>query len=368
MTPLGQRKKGAHLTLQAFLSKGSSSSSRGRSNRRAGAVTVSSAGGGGPVAPERNRRRVYGKGRAEGRCKATKLYAWHKKPNDSQTGAHTKSAYDNTASEHIKKRKRLRACNKSASSSTAALRQTFLDLGQRDFDNKTCHICRMTYAPGVPQDEAAHRKFCAQVQGETRGVDIGAKRCSTANCRKLGTAAEGTAELFLFTKVIGRLQAAIDAELGFGAQEDNAQCSYQYIVCVADRRRAIGCVVVERIERAFEVIVSASKGENKCNHGNEHCQCDNNARSKCEKKSSEDIVCFNPDEPRRAVLGVRQVWVNARHRRKGIASDMLDAARASAVYSYVVPKSQLAFSQPTPSGRALAESYFKARNFLVYSA
>jgi hypothetical protein len=38
--------------------------------------------------------------------------------------------------------------------------QTFLDLGQKNFDLKTCKLCGMMYAPGKIEDEKIHRKVC----------------------------------------------------------------------------------------------------------------------------------------------------------------------------------------------------------------
>ena len=40
-----------------------------------------------------------------------------------------------------------------------ALRQSFLDLGQRNFHLVKCPVCSMVYAPGQPEDEALHRQF-----------------------------------------------------------------------------------------------------------------------------------------------------------------------------------------------------------------
>ena len=41
--------------------------------------------------------------------------------------------------------------------------QTFLDLGQKNFDLKTCKLCGMMYAPGKIEDEKIHRKVCKSI-------------------------------------------------------------------------------------------------------------------------------------------------------------------------------------------------------------
>jgi N-acetyltransferase len=59
-------------------------------------------------------------------------------------------------------------------------------------------------------------------------------------------------------------------------------------------------------------------------------------------------------------LGVAQVWVSQHHRRQRVASQLLDAARAHAVYGHRVPLQQVAFSQPTRFGRAFALAYLRS--------
>lgn len=61
-----------------------------------------------------------------------------------------------------------------------------------------------------------------------------------------------------------------------------------------------------------------------------------------------------------AALGVRGVWVAPSHRRRGVATALLDAARARAVaYTVVGRRALVVFSQPTEAGggEALARSY-----------
>ena len=64
--------------------------------------------------------------------------------------------------------------------------------------------------------------------------------------------------------------------------------------------------------------------------------------------------------PQPASLGVAQVWVAPAWRRHGVARQLLDAARAHAVYGHRVPVRSLAFAQPTRAGRAFAAAYVAA--------
>jgi len=47
-------------------------------------------------------------------------------------------------------------------------------------------------------------------------------------------------------------------------------------------------------------------------------------------------------------------------RRHGVAQQLLDAARAHAVYGHRVPVREVAFAQPTRAGRAFAAAYVAA--------
>lgn len=79
------------------------------------------------------------------------------------------------------------------------------------------------------------------------------------------------------------------------------------------------------------------------------------------------VLEIDRSRPGRAALGVRMVWVSAEHRRRGLASRLLDAARANVVQCYVAPRAQVAFTQPTEAGAALAAAYVGAQQgWLIY--
>ena len=68
----------------------------------------------------------------------------------------------------------------------------------------------------------------------------------------------------------------------------------------------------------------------------------------------------------KALCGVRMMWTAVEARRQGIASKLLDLARAHAVRGYVVPRRELAFTQPTPDGQAFIQRYTGTPYVLVY--
>ncbi len=68
-----------------------------------------------------------------------------------------------------------------------------------------------------------------------------------------------------------------------------------------------------------------------------------------------------------AAAGVRAIWVAPAARRRGAGSALLDAVRARLHHGCVLRRDQLAFSQPTQEGRALAARYCATDAFLVYT-
>lgn len=62
-----------------------------------------------------------------------------------------------------------------------------------------------------------------------------------------------------------------------------------------------------------------------------------------------------------ALLGISRIWTSKSHRRKGIASALLECASNHFFYGIEVPKELVAFSQPTESGGQLAEGWFGER-------
>jgi len=76
------------------------------------------------------------------------------------------------------------------------------------------------------------------------------------------------------------------------------------------------------------------------------------------------VLCSKTAVP--AVCGVRGIWVSCSERRKGIASQLLDAMRKTFLFGLTLETSQCAFSQPTSDGQAFAARYCCNPTFLVY--
>ena len=127
-------------------------------------------------------------------------------------------------------------------------------------------------------------------------------------------------------EVLAMACAELGAESGMANLEGEARA---YLAVRA--RRVVGCVVAEPVEEAFEIAEEGRGG----------------------------VACSETARP--ALLGVSLVWVHATARRRGLASAMVDAARAAFFYGRPVPPASLAFSQPTLNGLAFARAYSAAR-------
>ncbi|KAK6335346.1 hypothetical protein TWF696_002126 [Orbilia brochopaga] len=62
-----------------------------------------------------------------------------------------------------------------------------------------------------------------------------------------------------------------------------------------------------------------------------------------------------------ALLGISRIWTSPKHRRRGIASQLVDCATENFVYGMKMQTDKVAFSQPTDSGAWLALRWVGAR-------
>ena len=87
-----------------------------------------------------------------------------KQPDRRRNGTHTRKNDKSVKKVHNKRTKPL----KLSVPKKSRLEQTFLDLGQKNFDLKTCKLCGMMYAPGKEEDEKIHSKVCKTLQKQLK--------------------------------------------------------------------------------------------------------------------------------------------------------------------------------------------------------
>jgi hypothetical protein len=140
--------------------------------------------------------------------------------------------------------------------------QLFLDFGQKNFDAQVCDECGMMYVPGLKEDADMHAKAhksnqyklvtfpnwksCRVVKeyiGEERVILIPNDDLSSADLKK-----------------VVQVRKLMDTELGFvdsvasnTLQTNKDQKTYLYI---DNKNKVIGCVVAERIDKAYTLIVN----------------------------------------------------------------------------------------------------------------
>ncbi|CAI5991714.1 unnamed protein product [Closterium sp. NIES-64] len=246
--------------------------------------------------------------------------------------------------------------------------QACLDFGQKDLLHTTCRVCGFVFAKGLKADEMAHdahhRLFC--------GTVIIQKDLLHTTCRVCG---------FVFAK-------------GLKADE-MAHEAHHKLFC--------GTVTIQgwRNERVVHTVSESTRDtRNACSTG----------AGAAETAAGRIVLITHADctavqlakmQEIAAVLergmGVSPTWLlggqwkaylyirgrqlvgclvaqpisqarpaQASHRRRGVATEMMKAVSVSFAYACQLSSTQIAFSQPTESGRAFAAALCHPKPFLVY--
>ncbi|XP_057988019.1 protein CHROMOSOME TRANSMISSION FIDELITY 7-like isoform X2 [Hevea brasiliensis] len=258
--------------------------------------------------------------------------------------------------------------------------QFHLDLGQSDFNFRTCSACGVKYAPGEEEDEKNHKTFH---RNYTHGVQY-------KGCRNERVVHMPCSELGRIVLVLGsdppaqrnKVQEVVkmmEIELGGGWIFHKLCKVYLFI----SSQRVAGCLVAEPIKEAFKVLPcsvdkrsDATKKDSKSDSttlrfGEIILQRETtkkaptvNSLEVLDRKSNGAIVC--EEKAVSAICGIRAIWVTPSNRRKRIAAQLLDAVRKSFCIGFTLQQSQIAFSPPTSAGKALAFSYTGTASFMVY--
>ncbi|CAH9077459.1 unnamed protein product [Cuscuta europaea] len=259
--------------------------------------------------------------------------------------------------------------------------QFHLELGQSDFLLHTCNVCSFQYATGNKGDEKVHQTIH---RNYTRGIPFKGWQ----NERIIPTSSETGRIIMVLNddpspwrnKVLEVIKM-MEIELGDGWIY-HQQCKVYLFITFG---RIAGCVIVEPITTAYRFVSSSSgNGSN------------NSAKTEVYQKSSVlqfGGVCFQREKVRKdpskerlegsdegfgvilceeeavpASCGIRAIWVSPSNRRKHIASCLLDAARISCCDGLVLERAELAFSQPTSTGKKFISSYTNSSAFLLYTS
>lgn len=237
------------------------------------------------------------------------------------------------------------------------LTQLHLDLGQPI--SRRCDVCSMSYIVTNPDDVALHKKFHAQNIG---GIDLG-KTFIESEAFRGNTVWEGGGGNLVVEcsrkdgKALKRnvrcVLDVVNQELGAVNIEDEVLWAQVQHTKREDEDIAKGgldrfkaflyvrgskCValcLVERIERAGRVLEQKDKPANS------------------------SISVSDVKDP--VVMGISRIWTSNEHRKKGLATLLLNCASENFLYGMEVRDEEMAFSQPTESGVLLARKWFGGR-------
>jgi len=223
--------------------------------------------------------------------------------------------------------------------------QMYLDIGQKNLGHVTCTTCGMIYTKSQEEDEAHHAKHHDKI---TQKLKFNGWKTE----RLIGEYHDGRViaiygdDCLTHKRKLSLVKEVVDDELGFDASKTFYNEDEQKGFLFVSGKKVIGCVIAVPLQKAFPIIESDVKetvkdGELSCSW----C-CSTEAKS--------------------ALCGISRIWVFSQNRRQNIATRLVDAIRHHFIYGCIIEKHKLAFSDPTPNGRAFAISYVGKDNVLVF--
>ncbi|KAH1336772.1 hypothetical protein KXV68_007850 [Aspergillus fumigatus] len=247
-----------------------------------------------------------------------------------------------------------------AQSQPPVLKQMQIDLGHGV--RKTCATCGMEYVPSNAEDAALHKKFHDM---NSTGVDLGKAFMRANACRWVYEATrfdEGYVVIVdrkaspTVKNQAKKVLEVISKELSAPEISDDVLWSqtepperlrkngaeekvdrYKVFLHMKDSR-CVGACLTERIWESRPV------------------ECSTPTQNGADQPTDSAITVR--DEVHPAIVGISRIWTSGSSRRRGIAMDLLDCVVTNFIYGMEIPKEQVAFSQPTESGKRLAQAFF----------
>ena len=224
--------------------------------------------------------------------------------------------------------------------------QMILDFGQKRVGAVQCEECGMTYSPAEPGDVTMHRKF------HRRMLNV-LKFPGWKKERVVQELPDGSRVVMVLpedkyaAKKVDKIKQIVDEDLGLvveGYSELRNTSTFLYI----NENKVVGCCVAQVITQAYRVLsVEEAAGTQDSTSPRGRLWC-------CSTR------------PECARVGISRIWVLASHRRKKIATQLLDCVRYNFIMGYPLSVSDMAFLDPTPAGMGFAAHYTSTPRFLVY--
>ncbi|XP_038218461.1 N-acetyltransferase ESCO1 [Zerene cesonia] len=207
--------------------------------------------------------------------------------------------------------------------------QYVIDAGQKKFGATQCNECGVIYQIGDPQDEhdhLIHHNATDVLKFNGWKDEYIVEKTPTGRIIRVRGGDTG------WKRVESVLSRVVHPQLGYTTLtgDVHAYTAYLYI----EKKQIVGCLIVEPKSKAYKLL----PGDPDC--------------------------CSVEEYP--VKCGISRIWTHPKFRRRGIAVRMLECARASFLYGLALTRQELAFSAPTPAGKALASLYCGTENFYVY--
>ncbi|CCJ29864.1 unnamed protein product [Pneumocystis jirovecii] len=209
----------------------------------------------------------------------------------------------------------------------------------------TCPECSMSYTRGSADDELIHIKFHAESIGGidyplTNSIKEVWNENFTSNKIIMIAMSSPSREI----KKAKEILSVVDLELGSTSpfpssmiQHDSLINQYKFFLYLKGKK-CIGLILVEPIQSAYPV---------------------------CPSPSQSSSITLESEALSTYIMGVSRIWVCKTYRRKKIATKLLDTACDYFIYGIKVKKHEVAFSQPSESGKLFIESW-AGKRFSVY--
>jgi N-acetyltransferase len=245
----------------------------------------------------------------------------------------------------------------------------------------TCKECSMNYIPSSGEDTLWHKRFHGMNLG---GIDLNRRMIKALRSKKIrvetgsssSTSGPFIAIIDAKSSSSERIKAkevlnVVNTELSAAELEDKelwgptgsiasslpttdtrekstsgamtTQASRFQLLLYIDGNKCTGLCLAERIIKAYKIEPSSPTQPTPLQPSKQ-------------THLSSSVSVTNIEVP--AVLGISRIWTSRQHRRKGIASALLQAAQCNFLFGMEISKSSVAFSQPTESGGALARAWY----------
>ncbi|KAM0788826.1 hypothetical protein ACM66B_002912 [Microbotryomycetes sp. NB124-2] len=237
----------------------------------------------------------------------------------------------------------------------------------------SCNVCSLSYSR-TPEDMSFHDKHHKRVVGGCEWISAEVERKLVGEAKvqvveqdvDCGNGLKGRISIVdakpggTLERRVNDILSTVDAQLSSSALTNDQLSDCKLVVLVTSQRKVVACAVVQRISEAFQIeleTTSAATGSDK-------------RREAMIRFGEDEGAIFCSPTPVPVVLGIQRIWTSSTFRRKGFATRLLDAAAARCIYGCPIPQQRraldVAFSQPTGKGQALARAWTGTNEFRVF--